>query len=115
MYCDLNTASVVFLFFTTQLYQYLSVILLFALFGDEPEVFLPKYYQTTILHAAYFRRVVMWPEYCHCGVPSVYYQPIPISSFLYFLFAPFSEEPEVFLKYILNTLKQQYFMLTSGG
>ena len=31
---------------------------LFALFGDEPEVFLPKYSQTVILHAAHFQRVV---------------------------------------------------------
>ena len=29
-----------------------------ALFSDEPEVFLPKYSQTAILHAAHFRRVV---------------------------------------------------------
>ena len=42
---------------TTQLYQYLSVIFLFALVSvsDEPEVFLPKYSQTAILHAAHFR------------------------------------------------------------
>ena len=31
---------------------------LFALFGDEPEVFLPKISQTAILHAAHFLRVV---------------------------------------------------------
>ena len=30
----------------------------FALFSDKPEVFLPKYSQTAILHAAHFRRVV---------------------------------------------------------
>ena len=59
MYCDLNTAASVFLIFTTQLYQYSSVFfLLFALFSEEPEVFLPKYSQTVILHAAHFRRVV---------------------------------------------------------
>ena len=34
----------VFLIFTTQLYQYFNVFCLFALFSDEPEVFLPKYY-----------------------------------------------------------------------
>ena len=44
--------------FTTQLYQYLSVFSLFALFSDKPEVLLPKYSQTAILHAAQFRRVV---------------------------------------------------------
>ena len=44
--------------FTTQLYQYLSMIFLFALVSDEPEVFLPKYSQTAILHAAYLRWVV---------------------------------------------------------
>ena len=31
---------------------------LFAPFSEEPEVFFPKYYQTTIVHAAHFRRVV---------------------------------------------------------
>ena len=30
----------------------------FALFSDEPEVFLPKHSQAAILHAAHFRRVV---------------------------------------------------------
>ena len=58
MYCGLSTASEVFLIFTTQLYQYLSVLFLFAIFSDEPEVFLPKYSQTAILYAAYFRRVL---------------------------------------------------------
>ena len=58
MYCGLSTASEVFLIFTTQLYQYFSVLLLFALFSDEPEVFLPEYSQTAILHASHFRRVV---------------------------------------------------------
>ena len=59
VYCGLSTASEVFLIFTTQLYQYFSLFLLFALFSDEPEVFLPKYSQTAILHAAHFRRVVI--------------------------------------------------------
>ena len=36
----------------------ISVFLLFALFGDEPEVFLPKYSQTSILYAAHSRGVV---------------------------------------------------------
>ena len=58
MYCGLSTASEVFPILTTQLYQYLSVFLLFALFSDEPEVFLRKYSQTAILHAAHFPRVV---------------------------------------------------------
>ena len=52
-----STASVVFLIFTTQLYQYFSVLFLFALFSDGPEVFLPKYSQTAILHAAHFQRL----------------------------------------------------------
>ena len=47
-----------FLILKTQLYQYLSEIFLFALVSDEPEVFLPKYSQTAILHAAHFWRVV---------------------------------------------------------
>ena len=58
MYCGLSTASEFFLMFTTQLYQYFSVFCVFALFRDKPEVFLPKYSQTAILHAAHFRRVV---------------------------------------------------------
>ena len=58
MYCGLSTASEVFLTFTTQLYQYYSCFCLFALVSDEPEVFLPKYSQTAILHAAHFWRVV---------------------------------------------------------
>ena len=32
--------------------------LLFALFSNEPEVFLPEYSQPAILHAAHFQRVV---------------------------------------------------------
>ena len=39
-------------------YNYFSVFFLVVLFSDKPEVFLPKYSQTAILHAAYFRRVV---------------------------------------------------------
>ena len=58
MYCGLSTASEVFLIFTTQLYQYFGVYFVFVLFGDEPEVFLPKYSQTAIRHAAHFQRVV---------------------------------------------------------
>ena len=53
-----STASEVFLIFTTQLNQFLSVFSLFALFSDEPEVFLPKYSQMAIPHAAHFWRVV---------------------------------------------------------
>ena len=51
VYYGLSTASEVFLIFTTQLYQYFSVFFLSALFSDKPEVFLPKYSQTAILHA----------------------------------------------------------------
>ena len=51
-------ASEVFLIFTTQLFQYLSVFFQFAIFSDEPEVCLPKYSQTAIRYAAHFRRVV---------------------------------------------------------
>ena len=64
MYCGLGAASEVFLIFTTQLYQYFSVFSLFALFSDKPEVFLPEYSQTAILHAAHFRRVVNGFKYC---------------------------------------------------
>ena len=58
VYCGPITTSEVFLIFTTQLYQYFSVLILFALSSDKPEVFLPKYSQTAILHAAHFRWVV---------------------------------------------------------
>ena len=59
VYCGLSTASEVFLTFTTQLYQYFNVFFLFTLFSDQPEVFLPKYSQTAILHAPRFQRVVI--------------------------------------------------------
>ena len=36
-----STASEVVLIFTTQLYHCFSLFFLFALFSDEPEVFLP--------------------------------------------------------------------------
>ena len=39
-------------------YINILVFFLFALFSDEPEVFLPKYSQAVILHAAHFRRVI---------------------------------------------------------
>ena len=58
VYCGLSTASEVFLIFTTQLYQFSSVIFLFALSSDKPEVFLSKYSQAAIPHAAHFWRVV---------------------------------------------------------
>ena len=58
MYCGPSTASEMFLIFTTQPYQCFSVIFLFALVSDEPEVFLPEYSQSAILHAAHFQRVV---------------------------------------------------------
>ena len=48
----LTKASEVFLIFTTQLYQF---FFLFGPFNDEPKVFLPKYSQTGLLHAAHFR------------------------------------------------------------
>ena len=48
----------VLLIFTTQLFKFVCVFSLFAIFSDEPEVFLPEYYQMAIFHAAHFRRVV---------------------------------------------------------
>ena len=59
VYCGLSTASKMFLIFTTQVYKHFRVFL-FLLVSDEPEVFLPKYSQTAIPHAAHFRRVVEW-------------------------------------------------------
>ena len=59
MYCGLNTASVVFLIFyypTIPIFECVSF--LFAPFSEEPEVSLPKYSQTAILHSAHFQRVV---------------------------------------------------------
>ena len=55
--CGLSTASEVFLIFTRYI-NILVFLFLFALFSDEPEVFIPKYSQTAILHAAHFRRIV---------------------------------------------------------
>ena len=46
MCCGLSTACEVFLIFTTRQNQYVSVLFLFALVSDEPEVFLPKYSET---------------------------------------------------------------------
>ena len=47
-----------FLFLLLNYTNILVYFFLFALFSDEPEVFLPKYSQTAILRAAHFRRVV---------------------------------------------------------
>ena len=51
-----------FLFFTNQLMNYTNTIpikwVLFAPFTEDPEVFLPTYSQTAILHAVHFRSVV---------------------------------------------------------
>ena len=55
---DSKVSSEVYLNFTTQLYHFLVGIFFFALFSDEPEAFLPKYFQMVILNAAHFRRVV---------------------------------------------------------
>ena len=55
VYCGLNTASVVFLIFYTSI---LVCFFLFAPFSEESEVFVSKYSQTAIQHAAFFRRVV---------------------------------------------------------
>ena len=57
-YCGMRTDSEVFLIFTTQLYHFWVCIFLFALFNDQPEVFLSEYSLPAILHAAHFRRVV---------------------------------------------------------
>ena len=62
VYYGLSAASEVFLIITTQQYQYFSVFFLFALFSDDPEVFLPEYSQTAILHAAHFRWVVTYQK-----------------------------------------------------
>ena len=48
----------VYYFNYTQLLPIFQFFFLFALFSDEPEVFLPKYSQTAILHGAHFRRVL---------------------------------------------------------
>ena len=58
VYCGLSIALEVILNFTTHLYQYSSAVVTFPMFSDEPEVFLSKYSQTAILHAAHFWRVV---------------------------------------------------------
>ena len=55
------TASVVFLFFYFPIIQIIWHSFLYALCSDDPEVFLPEYFQTAILHAVTFRRVVDGP------------------------------------------------------
>ena len=47
-----------FLFLLPNYTNMLVCFFLLAIVSDEPEVFLPKYSQTAILHAAHFRRVV---------------------------------------------------------
>ena len=44
-------------------YTNILVFFLFAPVNGKPEVFLPKYSQTAILHAAHFRRVVKHGQY----------------------------------------------------
>ena len=56
-----GAGGLVLLIFTTPLYHS-CVYFLFALFSDEPEVFISEYSQTAILHAAHFRRVVIYKE-----------------------------------------------------
>ena len=68
-------ASEVFLISTSQLYHF-SVYFLFALFSDEPQLFLPEYSQPAILHAAHIRRVVNEPSVCCNGLsimPSLFF------------------------------------------
>ena len=48
-----------FLFLLPNYTNILVCVFLFALFTDEPEVFIPKYSQTAILHGIHFRRVVV--------------------------------------------------------
>ena len=72
VYCGLSTASEVFLIFTTQLYQFLMHFSLFTLCSDKPEVFLPEYSQTAILHAAHFWGVVNIGFTFIAGVQSVH-------------------------------------------
>ena len=49
-----------FLFLLPNYTNILVCFFLFAIFGDKPEVFLPRYSQTAILHAAHFQRVVKY-------------------------------------------------------
>ena len=64
MFCGLSTASEMFLIFTTNYTNMLVVFFLFGLSSDKPEVFLPKYSLTAILHAAHFRRVLSVETIC---------------------------------------------------
>ena len=69
------TASEVLFISTTQLYQYSSFFsYLPYLVTIEPEVFLPKYSQTTILHAAHIWSVVkVFFNRCGCDMlPHIY-------------------------------------------
>ena len=59
MYCHLSTASEVFLILTTQQSQYFSVSSYTSpICTILPEVFVPKHFQTAILHAAHYQRGV---------------------------------------------------------
>ena len=53
-----------FLFLLPNYPNILVYFSLFALFNDEPEVFLHKYSQTAIIHAAHFKRVVNFQKQC---------------------------------------------------
>ena len=66
-YKDTQTELTDTLIEETQLYQYFGVFFFYShyIVSDEPEVFLPKYSQTAILHAAHFQRVV---NICFCLV-----------------------------------------------
>ena len=57
------------------------MFLLFALFSDEPEVFLPKYSQTAILHAAHFRRVVKCSFYFSHTSNPITLSPLSVGAF----------------------------------
>ena len=59
VYCGLSTASEVFLIFYYPLYKYLVCFFLFVRVSNDPEVLLPKYSKTAILHAPHFQRVVI--------------------------------------------------------
>ena len=54
------------IFFYYPTIPFFTVYFLFALFSDEPEIFLPEYSQTAILHAAHFRRVVKHVTIVYC-------------------------------------------------
>ena len=74
-----------FLFLLTNYTNFLVCFSLFALVSDDPEVFLPKYPQTAILHAAHFRWVVNTDMYMWAIRVQIAPKLLDVDMFIYVL------------------------------